>query len=489
MKLIRLTKALVAMGAILAVNSTYSSNPIPSKTQDLFNPPIKQNTGSSKKLSFYFQHIDIRTLLQLIAKNSGLNFIINDNVKGNITLNLKDVSWKQALEIVLQTQGLASRQVGNVIYISTIEDITNTEAKQFKSADAVANMSPLVSKFIRLTYTNATDIAALLKGAQGSLLSSRGQVAVDTRTNSLIIRDTKQNLDELVPDIKALDIPARQVLIEARIVNIDTTYEEELGIRFGVTHPQRLSGTLEGANSILQGNQPPFVTNLAGEQDYTKRLNFNVPANSLFDGSIPSSIGLALAKIGDLYLDLELSALEGERHAKIIARPRVITSNQQKAVIQTGEEIPYQEATSSGATSVTFKKAVLSLEIVPQITPDKKIVLRLKATQDSRGENISVGANLGQATTIPAINTQAVESNVLLNDNETIVIGGVYRTRKQNTMDRVPFFGTLPVVGNLFRHRGVRSEKSELLIFITPRIITADKEQKLAKVNRMRGEG
>lgn len=436
------------------------------------------NDSKSEKLSFYFQHINVRTLLQLIAKNSGLNFIISDSVKGDITLNLKNVTWAQALEIVLKTQGLASRQVGNVIYISTIEEITGNEAKQMKSEDAIANLAPLKSEMLRLKYTSATDIAALLKGSSSNLLTSRGQVAVDARTNSIILRDTPESLKSLIPEIKKLDIPAKQVLIEARIVNMDITYEEELGIRFGLSDTRHLSGTLTGANALAGGtniNQVPVVN----------RLNFNVPAVTLFDGNNPGTVGLALARIGRILLDLELSALEGERKAQVIARPRVITSNQQKARIQTGEEIPYQESTSSGATSITFKKAVLSLEIVPQITPDNKIVLTIKATEDTRGDSITVGASAGgQPITIPAINTQEVESNILLNNNETIAIGGVYKTVKRNTYDRVPFFGDLPLVGHLFNHEGVHDEKHELIVFITPRIVKSSAVNTIdAKVN------
>lgn len=439
---------------------------------------------NDKRLSFYFQNIDIRVLLQLIAKNSGLNFIIGDAVKGNITLNIKDVTWKQALDIILKTRALASRRMGNVIFISTLEEITSNETKQFKSTEALANLAPLKSVLIHLKYTNAANLATLLKGQQGTLLTERGEVAVDPRTNTLIIRDTPANLANVVRQIKQLDVPARQVLIEARIVNIDTLYEEEIGVRFGASNTTHLSGTLAGANQIAQGVPPAFVT------PFTDRLNFNVPANQLFDGTTPGSIALAVAKVGGVLLDLELSALEGARHAQIISRPRVVTSNQERAVIQTGEEIPYQESTSSGATSVVFKKAVLSLEIVPQITPDDKIILRLKATQDSRGENIAVGSSQGVPVTIPAINTQEVESNVLLNDNETVVIGGVYKTIKTDTMDRIPFFGSIPVVGYLFRHTGEHDEKHELLIFITPKIIRSCNEPQYGEPlgNRLCGE-
>lgn len=459
---------------LMISNTVYSAEADP--TDEISTAVIQ---SKSKNLSFYFQNIEVKSLLQLIAKSSGLNFIISDTVKGNVTLNLKDVTWQQALAVILKTQGLTSRQVGNVMYVSTIDEITTNETKLLQSADAMANILPLQTALVALKYATAKDIAEVLKGGGSNLLSTRGQVAVDSRTNSLIIRDTKENLRAIIPEIRKLDVPAKQVLIEARIVNIDIHYEEQLGVRFGTSNTRSLSGNLNGANQLAQGVNVNDITPLSD------RLNFNVPATALFNGNNPGSIGLALAHLGEVYLDLELSALEGERHAKVIARPRVVTSNQQKAMIQTGEEIPYQESSSSGATSVAFKKAVLSLEIIPQITPDNKIVLSMKATQDSRGTNTAIGATAaGTPITIPAINTQEVQSNVLLNDNETIVIGGVYKEVKVNTWDRIPFFGTLPVVGNLFSHKGISNEKHELLIFITPKIITA--KSRLAEA---KGEG
>lgn len=463
----------------LVFTPVFISNAVYSAVTDEISQAVQQQkVAKSQLLSFYFQNIEVRSLLQLIAKSSGLNFIISDTVKGNVTLNLKDVTWRQALDVILKTQGLTQRQVGNVIYIGTIEEITTNETKLLQSADAIANILPLRSTMIRLKYATAKDIADLLKGGGSNLLSTRGQVAVDSRTNSLIIRDTNANLQAVIPEIRKLDIPAKQVLIEARIVNIDIQYEEQLGVRFGTSNTKSLSGTLAGANQLAQGVGVSHVTPLAD------RLNFNIPAGALFDNQTPGSIGLALAHLGKVYLDLELSALEGERHAKVIARPRVVTSNQQKAMIQTGEEIPYQESSSSGATSVAFKKAVLSLEITPQITPNNKIVLSLKATQDSRGTNTAIGAAAdGTPITIPAINTQEVQSNVLLNDNETIVVGGVYRETKINTWDRIPFFGTLPIIGNLFSFRGVANEKHELLIFITPKIIRPQSKLAQAKMD------
>ena len=406
--------------------------------------------------------------------------MINDAVKGNITLSLKNVNWQQALDIILKSQGLASRKDGNVVYISTLEAITGNEARQLQSDDQLANLAPVSSTIINLKYTNAADLATLLKGAQSSLLTPRGQVAVDTRTNSVIVRDTKKSLADVIRAVKRLDVPAKQVLIEAHIVSIDTTFEQELGVRFGSSTRNHVSGTFQGANDLTSGTTPSQVTNSSGAVDPAQRLNFNNPAKTLFDGAPPGSIAMALARVGPVLLDLELSALEGENHAKVVAKPRVITSNGQKALIQTGEEIPYQEASSSGATSVTFKKAVLSLEITPQITPDNKIILVLKATQDSRGVNTQVGTgSTGTPVDIPAINTQEVQSNILLNNNETIVIGGVYRQTKQNSWDRIPFFGSLPLVGYLFGYRSWHDEKHELLVFITPKIITSNAGAKM----------
>lgn len=463
----------------LTTNSANSKNTLTGQG----NLPTGAMAPSNGTISFYFQNVSIKTLLQLIAKNSGLNFIISDNVKGNTTLNLKNVTWRQALDIILQSNGLATRQIGTAIFISTTEDISQKQAKEYQAVQDVANMSPLTTAFINLKYSDAAVMAKVLKSSDGSLLTPRGEVSINNPTNTIIIRDVKTNIAEVRKFISRLDIPARQVSIEARIVNIDTSYEAQLGVRFGVSNTRSLSGTLAGASQLANG------TSVSAVLPIDQRLNFDLPANLLSTGSTPGSIGLALARLGPVLLDLELSALEEEGHTQIISKPRVVTANQQKAMIQTGEEIPYQQATSSGATSVEFKDAVLSLEIVPQITPDDKIILKLKATQNTRGPQLLVaqgGTQVSSATATglngvttstpavfgpPTINTQAVESYVVLNDNETVVVGGVYKLTKTNTFDRVPFFGSLPIVGGLFRHRGIKNEKSELLIFLTPKII------------------
>jgi type IV pilus assembly protein PilQ len=476
----------VTLNFALAAETSITPESPPLITPDITvtaKPAIATNRNGT--MSFDFQDIEIRTLLQLIAKNSNLNFIISDTVKGSITLSLKNVTWERALDIILKARGLTARRVGNVIMVSTIEEITNNESKRLQSDETLLNLAPLVTKIIHLKYATATDVAALLKGAQSQLLTPRGQVAVDSHTNSIILRDTGANVNTLVREILQLDIPAKQVLIEARIVNIDVNYLKEIGARFGISHSRWLSGTFTGANSLAQGVSAPFVATPGGTIDPTQRLNFNVPANTVL-GNNPGSIGLAVANIGGIMLDLELSALEGEDHAEIISSPRVMTSNQQKAVIQTGEEIPYQESTSSGATSVSFKNAVLSLEITPQITPDNKIVLIIKATQDTRGTNTVLSSTAGStASSVPAINTQEVESNIIINNNETIVLGGVYKQTKDHSYERIPFLGSLPFIGHLFKHTSDNDEKTELLIFITPKIVGLH----TGTTNIMRGEG
>lgn len=447
--------------SILCLSSVTRASPI--------SFPLQEDLETNK-ISFYFQDIEIRTLLQLIAKNSHLNFIISDTVKGNTTLNLKNVTWQQALDIVMKAHGLTARRVGNVMYISTIDDITTNESKKLQSDQTLSNLSPIESTIVQLRYANAKDLAAFLKGDGGTLLTPRGQVAVDVRTNSLVIRDTKNNLSDLAKAIRHLDVPAKQVLIEARIVTIETGFEQELGVKFGVSNPTHLSGTFAGANQLTQKTTLPNVT---PPED---RLNFNNPASVLASGANPGSIAMALAKVGGMFLDLELSAIEEEGHGQIIASPHVVTSNLQKATIEAGQEIPYQEATSSGATSIAFKKAVLSLEITPQITPNNKVILHLKATQDTRGQQleISPGSTTGAPPVLgpPIINSQDVESQVLLNNNETIVIGGIYQQTKQSTYDRIPFFGSIPFFGTmLFSSKNNNNQRSELLIFVTPKII------------------
>jgi type IV pilus assembly protein PilQ len=449
-----------------ASNPAHGSSATPVKVQPSAVPTddTQQIKVKSGLLSFNFQNIGIKELLQLLAKNSGNNFVISDSVKGNMGLSLQNVTWQKALNVVMRANGLDSRQYDNVMIIAPIDELANNDVKRLQAAQQLANLAPPVSAMIPLHYANANDLAAVLKGQQNTLLSPSGQVTVDPRTNTLLVRDVQANVDKVRDFIRKLDIPAKQVLIEARIVSVDTEYVKELGVRWGVSNTHSLSGTLEGANALRKG------TSLA-EVPIKERLNFNLPATSSGFLGQPSSLGLALIRLNKTYLDLELSALEGEQRAQIISNPRVITSNLQKATIQTGEEIPYQEATSSGATSVAFKKAVLGLDITPQITSDNSIVLNLKVTQNKRG---------AETNGVPAIDTQEVQSNVLMNNDETIVIGGVYKQIKGKTVERIPFLGDLPIVGGLFRHTNENTKRSELLIFVTPKIVDQTKAMVLS---------
>ncbi|MCD6048084.1 MAG: pilQ 2 [Gammaproteobacteria bacterium] len=447
-------------------NTGHDASTTSAKIQPVAAPAedTQQIKVKSGLLSFNFQNIGVKELLQLLAKNSGNNFVISDSVKGNMSLSLQNVTWQKALNVVMRANGLDSRQFDNVMIIAPIDELANNDVKRLQAAQQLANLAPPVSAMIPLHYANANDLATVLKGQQNTLLSPNGQVTVDPRTNTLLVRDVQASVDKVRDFIRKLDIPAKQVLIEARIVSVDTEYVKELGVRWGVSNTHSLSGTLEGANTLRKG------TPLA-EVPIKERLNFNLPATpSGFLGQ-PSSLGLALIRLNKTYLDLELSALEGEQRAQIISNPRVITSNLQKATIQTGEDIPYQEATSSGATNVAFKKAVLGLDITPQITSDNSIVLNLKVTQNKRG---------AETNGVPAIDTQEVQSNVLMNNDETIVIGGVYKQIKGKTVVRIPFLGDLPVVGALFRHTNENTKRSELLIFVTPKIVDQTKAMTLS---------
>jgi len=418
----------------------------------------KQANYSGKPLSLKFQNIKVRSLLQIIAEFTGINMVISQSVQGEMSLHLKNIPWDQALDMILKSQGLSKRRIGDMVLIAPSEEITARELQELQAKQQVKSLAPLYSEIIHLHYANGKDIAQLLKDKTNSLLSTRGQVNVDDRTNTLWVRDIASNLSEVRNLIKRLDIPVRQVLIEARIVSVDSNFEKEMGARFGITRPKRLSGTLKGASELQNGTAVESVP-------FADRLNFDFSAKNVGQMNGAASIGLALFKIGNnTLLDLELSALESEGTANIISSPRLITSNRQAATIETGEEIPYQEATSSGATNIAFKKAVLSLKITPQITPNDKIILHLIVSEDKRGKTVLIGGP-------PAIDTNSIQTHVLLNDNETIVLGGVYKQTVTNVIERVPFFGRLPYIGKLFQHKQETKERRELLVFITPSII------------------
>lgn len=438
------------------VNKEFIVDIFPLTEDEKQQAALKKKTFDGKRISLNFQDIQVRAVLQLLAEFTGINIVVSNRVEGNITLRLNEVPWDQALNIILTTQGLDKRQVGNVILIDKTDVFVNRENEELQAIQAAKKLAPIRSELIQINYAKAADIATMLKDKENSLLSERGALSVDTRTNTIWLQDTGPQIEEIRQLIKQLDVPVKQVSIEARIVNVTKDCAEDIGVRFGVSKPTHLSGTLEGANDLAEGTAPADVP-------IAQRLNVDLGALPV--SADPASIGIALAKLGNgVLLDLELSALESEGRAEIIASPRLMTTNQQAALIESGEDIPYQESTSSGATAVAFKKAVLSLRVTPQITPDGRLLMDLQINQDSDSGRRVQG--------VPIILTKAIETNVLVDNGQTIVLGGIYRQDKNNSITRVPFLGKLPVVGNLFSRSQAKTNNEELLIFITPRIIT-----------------
>lgn len=415
---------------------------------------VKKYNG--RTLSLNFQNISVRTVLQIIADYNNFNLVTSDTVEGNITLRLDDVPWDQALDLILQTKGLDKRIEGNILMVAPSEELAIRESQNLKNKQEVKELAPLYSEYLQINYAKAIDIAELLKSADSSLLSPRGSVAVDERTNTVLVKDTAEIIENIHRLVEVLDIPIRQVLIESRMVTVKDNVSEDLGIRWGITDQQGnkgSSGSLEGAQDIANGIVPSI-----GD-----RLNVNLPAQ--VDSA--ASIAFHVAKLADgTILDLELSALEQENKGEIIASPRITTSNQKAAYIEQGIEIPYVQSTSSGATSVTFKKAVLSLRVTPQITPDNRVILDLEITQDSEGK--TVPTSTGPAV---AIDTQRIGTQVLVNNGETIVLGGIYQQNLISRVSKVPVLGDIPLVGFLFRNTTDKNERQELLIFVTPKIV------------------
>lgn len=418
---------------------------------------------SGERLSLNFQDIEVRSVLQLIADFTGINVVVSDTVKGSLTLRLKNVPWDQALDIILKTKGLAMRQTGNVMLVAPSEEIAAREKLELESQKQIQELEPLYSEYLQINYAKASDITALLKSGDTTLMSDRGMVTVDERTNTLLVQDTAAKLAEIRKLIAQLDIPVRQVLIESRIVLANNDFARELGVQFGVAkrttydndHILTIGGTQENGFEVT-GPQTGF-----NPGDNTEGLLVDLPI-----ASAGSSIGLAIGKLGSHLLQLELSALESEGKGEVISSPRVLTSNQKAAYIETGTEVPYQESTSSGATSISFKKAVLRLEATPQITPDDRIIMDLLINKDAVGEIT--------ATNVPTIDTNEISTQVLVDNGETLVLGGIYEETNTQAITRTPFFGELPVIDWLFKRTVKEHDKQELLIFVTPKIVKED---------------
>ena len=411
---------------------------------------------TGEPISLDFQDVPVRQVLQIISQVNGFNLVTTDTVTGNVTISLSGVPWDQALDMILKIKGLDKRLEGNILLIAPTEELTARETQQLQAKQQVAELAPLVSTNVQINYAKAIDMAAILKNTENTILTARGTVAVDERTNTLLLRDTQASIDEAKALVKALDIPIKQVLIESRMVTVRDNAGQQLGIRWGFSDKQDnngVSGSLEGAETIAGGVVPSL----------SDRLNVNLPV-----ANPAGRIGLQVARLVDgTILDLELSALESENNGEIIASPRITVANQHEAYIEQGTEIPYVQSTSSGATSVEFKKAVLSLKVTPHVTPDNRIILDLVVTQDTRGDTVSTST--GPAV---AIDTQEISTQVLVENGETIVLGGIFQQTTADDISKVPLLGDLPVLGHLFKNTSVRNEKRELLIFVTPKILT-----------------
>ncbi len=431
-----------------------------------------------QRLTLNFQDIETRAVLQLLAETSGRNIVVSDTVQGNVTLRLRNVPWDQALDIVMTTKGLDMRQNGNVIIVAPAEEIAARETADLEAKQAISELEPLYSEFLQVNYAKAADLAELISTEGGnSLLSERGSIAVDDRTNTLLVQDTAERLQNIRRMVRTLDIPIKQVLIESRIVIVNDDFSRDLGVRLGVTAINEsgtgqggtfISGTGTGTDTMVNS----AINNLGDPANGTifpvqvptlgNRYNVNVPI-----ANAAGRFSLAVLE-SDYLVDLELTALEAEGRGEIVSTPRVITANQKEANIEQGVEIPYQQSASSGATTIQFKKAVLSLNVTPQITPDNNIIMDLRVHKDNVGDIISTG---GLGGTVPSIDTRAVETQVLVADGQTVVLGGIYETERRETISKVPYLGDIPFVGAMFRSKQRINNKAELLIFVTPRIL------------------
>lgn len=436
---------------------------------------------TGERLSLNFQDIEVRAVLQLIADFTGLNLVAADSVNGSVTLRLKNVPWDQALDIILKSKGLGMRQAGNVLMVAPQEEIAQREKLELEANEQLRQLAPLMTEFLQIDYARAEDIAALIKSDARNLLTERGNISVDQRTNTLLVQETADVISQIRKLVQRLDVPVRQVLIDSRIVIANSNFSRDLGVDLNyqldkqqsgpsqtgdttnpvpvVTNPGVSSGTFQRRVPDLftpgSPDQPSVGYNTLGTDGYIKDL-------AMVSAGGAGTLGFAVGKLGSWLLDLEITALQAEGRGEVISQPQVITANQQTARIAQGVEIPFQQAASSGATNVQFKAAVLSLEVTPQITPDDRVIMDLLVNNDSVGE-VFAG--------VPSINTNAVQTRVLVDNGETVVLGGVFVTSESDTVARVPLLGDLPYVGALFRDTSTASDKSELLIFVTPKIL------------------
>ena len=447
------------------------------------NAPEEKPVYSGERLTLNFQDIETRAVLQLLADASGQNIVVSDSVSGNVTLRLQNVPWDQALDIVLRTKGLDKRKQDNVIIVAPQAELAAREKADLAARKDVQELAPLRSEYLQVNYAKAKDIEGLIKTQTNSLLSPRGSVTVDERTNTLLLQDTSDRLADVRRLVATLDIPVRQVLIEARIVIVANDFKRELGAIIGLTNWQKngqnglvySTGTAAGldqmqstcitgqnaSNNAINAGTTPVPLPTYGIPSATNRYNVNLPVSN------PAGT-FALGILGSNFIvDLELSAAQAETQANIISSPRVVTANQKEATIEQGVEIPYQQSASSGATTIQFKKAVLSLKVTPQITPDNRIIKDLDVRDDSVG-NVVVASG---GDNVPSINTREIATQVLVNDGQTVVLGGILETTQREDDTKVPYLGDIPVLGHLFKNTSHQDNKDELMIFITPKIV------------------
>jgi type IV pilus assembly protein PilQ len=428
-----------------------------------------------EKLSLNFQNIEVRSVLNVIADFTDLNIITSDTVSGNLTLRLKDVPWDQALDIILQTRGLDQRKNGNVVWIAPRDELATKEKLALESKQQITELEPVRTESFQLNYAKAETISKILSDDKQRILSKRGSSVVDPRTNQLFVQDVSVRLEEVRRLISKLDIPVRQVLIEARIVEASDNFAKNLGSRLGFGHDIRgtpgsrvlgdrnvqfnVGGALAptGQVSGFVAGTPTFT----GTTSTESLQNVNLPASGLSGFGVGAFSLILFNASKSRFLSLELTALESDGKGKIVSSPRVLTADNVEALIEQGTELPYQQATSSGATSISFRKANLALKVKPQITPDGNIVMALDVNKDAVGQVTTAGF---------AIDTKHVKTEVLVENGGTVVIGGIYTQDSRNTTVKIPLFGDIPVVGNLFRNNQRSDQKTELLVFITPRI-------------------
>jgi type IV pilus assembly protein PilQ len=446
------------------------------------NAPEEKPVYSGERLTLNFQDIETRAVLQLLADASGQNIVVSDSVSGNVTLRLQNVPWDQALDIVLRTKGLDKRRQDNVIIVAPQAELAAREKAELAARKDVQELAPLRSEYLQVNYAKAKDMEALIKTQSNSLLSPRGSVTVDDRTNTLLLQDTSDRLADIRRLVATLDIPVRQVQIEARIVIVSNDFKRDLGVIFGFTNWHKNGNGLVSTTGTATGVDTMTNTYITGQNAINNAINsgttpvplptYGIPAAAnRYNVNLPVSNPagtFALGILGNNFIvDLELSAAQAETQANIISSPRVVTANQKEATIEQGVEIPYQQSASSGATTIQFKKAVLSLKVTPQITPDNRIVMDLDVRDDSVG-NVVVASG---GVNVPSINTREIATQVLVNDGQTVVLGGILETTQREDDTKVPYLGDIPILGHLFKNTSHEDNKDELMIFITPKIV------------------